>query len=73
MGSPTECAGPMGSTGHRLAVPTLGEPEPTSLALSGLDFSGLRQGEAKTFSTLSSEGISKHSGHRRSRTLQKLG
>lgn len=73
MGSPTECGDPMGSTGHRLAVPTLSEPEPTRLALSGLDFSGLRQGEAKTFSTLSSEGISEHSGPRRSRTLQKLG
>ena len=54
-------------------VPTLGEPELTPLALSGLDFSGLRQGEAKTFNTLSSEGISEHSGHRRSRTLQKFG
>ena len=63
----------MDSTGHRLAVPTLGEPELTPLALSGLDFSGLRQGEAKAFSTLSSEGISEHSGHRRSRTHQKLG
>lgn len=63
----------MDSTGHRLVVPTLGEPELTPLALSGLDFSGLRQGEAKTFNTLSSEGISEHSGHRRSRTLQKFG
>ena len=35
--------GLMDSTGHRPGKPTLGEPEPTSLALSGLDFSGLRQ------------------------------
>ena len=56
----------MDSTGHRIVVPTLGEPELTPLALSGLDFSGLRQGEAKTFNTLSFEGISEHSSHRRS-------